>query len=401
MGFFRGFARGRRQKLAEQVAKQQEKINKLRIEELTFKLGVASEQAKAQQRVLNPPPPEFGNLSVSGALAAREEQANPQGLIGGPDAPANASLSEIMARAQTGKVSDLVRSGLISEFQKLQQLQQGQTPEGLGVSQAPLSPEGKQAADIINFADKFGPDSPESKILRERFAPTDPVATFGDVARTRGQFMKLSEKNLVSLNAFDNINVLSQDATGAGDIGMIFSFMKLLDPGSRVTEGEVALAGQVGGEAGQLMNLYNRLVKGERLTSIARQDMLFQSAQIARNVIGKQQSNELEFRDIATRDKMDPRNVVLFSEQVRQTADSIEGIQKPDRSLSETVKRAEESLSFVDEARKTVADLISPSPDTPIEQMSLSEIGAVDTSNMSADELARVEARMKELGALQ
>jgi len=129
MGFAESFLKAKALKLASQKQKQQEKLTNLQIQEAVLKLGAFSEQARAQDRVLNPPPPEFGNLSVSGALAAQEEQANPQGLIGGQDAPANASLSEIMARAQTGKVNDLVRSGLLDEFKKLQQFQGFRTQE--------------------------------------------------------------------------------------------------------------------------------------------------------------------------------------------------------------------------------------------------------------------------------
>ncbi len=62
--------------------------------------------------------------------------------------------------------------------------------------------------------------------------------------------------------------------SGAADISMIFAYMKMLDPTSVVREGEFATAENAGGVGTQVSNLYNRLLKGGRLTSDLRKNFL-------------------------------------------------------------------------------------------------------------------------------
>jgi hypothetical protein len=61
--------------------------------------------------------------------------------------------------------------------------------------------------------------------------------------------------------------VLASEETAAGDISLVFGFMKMLDPGSVVREGEFATAENAGGVPDRVINLYNRLRSGERLNT--------------------------------------------------------------------------------------------------------------------------------------
>lgn len=74
--------------------------------------------------------------------------------------------------------------------------------------------------------------------------------------------------------ATSQIVTLSQGKGSAmGDIGLIFSYMKALDPGSVVREGEQATAQNAAGVPEQIRNAYNRLVSGQRLSPEQRADM--------------------------------------------------------------------------------------------------------------------------------
>lgn len=76
-------------------------------------------------------------------------------------------------------------------------------------------------------------------------------------------------------NATRQIVTLAQgDNTAMGDIGLIFSYMKALDPGSVVREGEQASAQNAAGVPEQIRNAYNRLASGERLSPTQRTDMM-------------------------------------------------------------------------------------------------------------------------------
>ncbi len=58
--------------------------------------------------------------------------------------------------------------------------------------------------------------------------------------------------------SFKKLESASTLGTAQGDIGMIFAYMKLLDPNSTVREGEAAQAQQAPGVPTQILNMYNR-----------------------------------------------------------------------------------------------------------------------------------------------
>jgi len=62
--------------------------------------------------------------------------------------------------------------------------------------------------------------------------------------------------------------------TAAGDMGMIFGFMKVVDPGSTVREGEFATAQNAAGWPERMRNLYNRALEGTRLEEKQRADFI-------------------------------------------------------------------------------------------------------------------------------
>jgi len=77
--------------------------------------------------------------------------------------------------------------------------------------------------------------------------------------------------------AFRKIQKAGAKATAAGDMSLIFSFMKILDPGSTVREGEFATAQNAAGVQEKVLNLYNRALDGTRLGPAQRKDFLDQA----------------------------------------------------------------------------------------------------------------------------
>jgi hypothetical protein len=60
--------------------------------------------------------------------------------------------------------------------------------------------------------------------------------------------------------------VLASREDAAGDLALIFNYMKMLDPGSVVREGEFATAQNAAGVPDRIWNLYNKTITGERLS---------------------------------------------------------------------------------------------------------------------------------------
>jgi len=82
--------------------------------------------------------------------------------------------------------------------------------------------------------------------------------------------------------------VLATEDTAAGDISLIFNFMKMLDPGSVVRESEFATAQNAAGVPDRVKNIYNRALKGQRLTDVQKRNMISQSQSIFVNQLEQQ-----------------------------------------------------------------------------------------------------------------
>lgn len=74
--------------------------------------------------------------------------------------------------------------------------------------------------------------------------------------------------------AYDKVLNAAKLGSAAGDVALVFNFMKTLDPGSTVSSGEQASASNTTNVPGQIINTYNRLLTGERLNPEQRQEFL-------------------------------------------------------------------------------------------------------------------------------
>lgn len=81
--------------------------------------------------------------------------------------------------------------------------------------------------------------------------------------------------------AYEKVKQAGANPSPAGDLSLIFNYMKILDPGSVVREGEFANAQNAGGIDTKIRNLYNQIIDGTRLSPDQRQDFLNQSKNAA------------------------------------------------------------------------------------------------------------------------
>jgi hypothetical protein len=77
------------------------------------------------------------------------------------------------------------------------------------------------------------------------------------------------------------------------DVSMVFNYMKMLDPGSTVREGEYATAKNTTGIAGSIMNSYNKAVGGGFLSDAQRRDF----RQMAWKLFQEESSNVQELNE--------------------------------------------------------------------------------------------------------
>lgn len=111
-----------------------------------------------------------------------------------------------------------------------------------------------------------------------------------------------------------SLEALSKNPSAASDIAIIFSFMKILDPQSVVREGEFATAQNAAGVPDRVVNVYNRILSGQRLNDNQRNDFLTQARSLAQTQSQQYQRVIDQYRDTAQRLRVDPRNVILDQE---------------------------------------------------------------------------------------
>ncbi len=101
--------------------------------------------------------------------------------------------------------------------------------------------------------------------------------------------------------AYGRLVASAKDPSAAGDLSLIFNYMKILDPGSTVREGEFATAQEAGGVGERVIATYNGLLNGQRLTPAQRADFLDRGKRLYEDAETQYQGLYDQFAGIATR----------------------------------------------------------------------------------------------------
>lgn len=111
--------------------------------------------------------------------------------------------------------------------------------------------------------------------------------------------------------AYEKVQSSASNNSPAGDLSLIFNYMKMLDPGSVVREGEFATAQNAAGVPDRVVNMYNKILNGERLNPTQRKDFFNQAGNTFNAQMAQQERFNQGFRDLATSYGLNPNQVVL------------------------------------------------------------------------------------------
>ncbi|MGU3407691.1 hypothetical protein [Methylobacterium brachiatum] len=100
----------------------------------------------------------------------------------------------------------------------------------------------------------------------------------------------------------------------ASDISLVFGYMKMLDPGSVVREGEYATAKNAAGVPERVMNAYNKALNGEFLSDTQRKDFLGQASELYGTARKTAEGVAERYRNLATSYGADPGRSVYLPE---------------------------------------------------------------------------------------
>ena len=163
---------------------------------------------------------------------------------------------------------------------------------GQAPAAAPTAPAAAPSAGPVPLIAGTGKAFAREKDLRATF--TTEMKPFTDLAQ-----------------AFRKVEAAALNPSAAGDISLVYGYMKILDPGSTVMQGEQATAANAGGVSDRVRAMYNKALTGETLADNVRQDFYAQSRNLIESQRPLQQDISERYGLIATQNKLDPNQIVF------------------------------------------------------------------------------------------
>jgi hypothetical protein len=184
-----------------------------------------------------------------------------------------------------------------------------------------FSPTGEEIASVPAEPDELTPRdvSPtetgwfdgQGNLVKTTRRIEDPSKMLEDITKLGNSFRAETRDQAAVASAFGRVQESGTDPSAAGDIALIFSFMKMVDPGSVVREGEFATAQNAGGIPDRTRALYNRLLNGERLSTPQRTDFVNRARRLAEASRRELRHIMDKFSQRALRTGVDPSDIVI------------------------------------------------------------------------------------------
>lgn len=161
--------------------------------------------------------------------------------------------------------------------------------------------------DHLNLEkDKFDFDKSKQPAVKQKEA-----AEIASSLRKERSMLPTTKATQEVAVAFNKIQSSLKNPSPAGDMALVFNYMKMLDPGSTVREGEYATAQNATGVPGQVLNAYNRALKGESLNPDQRKDFSGQAGKLYKAQLQVQQQIDSQYSTLAKKSGIDPKDVLL------------------------------------------------------------------------------------------
>jgi hypothetical protein len=265
-----------------------------------------------------------GLSSIVSALPGAKEMFEAAGKFG--DEQRAAALQPFKLREQT---ADTIIKEVQAKF----------APEklgaDLGLTQAQINQAKASAAASNAAAAKSGAEAKralaEAGQISSGIIPSDkrPEAE----AKFRKEYSEQTKGYQDIKSAYGRI--LSSNDSAVGDLSLIFGYMKMLDPGSVVREGEFATAQNAAGVPDRIQNIYNKVMSGERLSESQRKSFKGQAGRLYETAQTQEKTVRKGIERMANGYGLSPANIFYEasdtppSEPVAKPNDSGKGKGKP------------------------------------------------------------------------
>ena len=193
----------------------------------------------------------------------------------------------------------------------------GGAGRGAGLTAPMPAPAGAPGAVVAPTVPGAAPRAPTAPAAGAA-APTGPQPiipgtgkAFGNEKDLRTEFTTQMKPYVELAQAFRKVEAAALNPLAAGDISLVYGYMKILDPGSTVMQGEQATAQNAGGVPDRIRATYNKALTGESLADNVRLDFYSQ----ARNLIESQRQMAADvgdrYKQYADAYKLDSNQIVF------------------------------------------------------------------------------------------
>lgn len=169
---------------------------------------------------------------------------------------------------------------------------------------------------VESIAGKPGEAEPTITLKPTAMSPAD-RQTFGTKLRT--EFNTLSKDFRTIRDSYGRVLASTEDPSAAGDLALIFNYMKILDPGSVVRESEFANAAASGSLGQRWIAVGRKLLAGERLSPKMRADFADRAKRLFKSQKNIQSRLIKKYSGLAERSGISAKDVITEIEMKQQT----------------------------------------------------------------------------------
>jgi hypothetical protein len=251
-------------------AKAASETNMIRQGELRLKKEAQS-QEKADRQILQKFSEDLISETTDPAIVSQVEEARPGMFALGNEAQRNRFLDFQQEQQPKVAVGELGSS----DFARVAR-ERGFDPTLAGQRFMSLQ---KAEAEL---ADSTLDDETKEVALRKEIETSRQLfeKPLANIAEDFGKDQQVKDFKNVKVS-YDTIQSVAENPTAAGDLSLIFAYMKVLDPNSSVREGEFANAQNAAGVPERVRNLFNQWKDGQRLSDEQRNDFVLQARKLA------------------------------------------------------------------------------------------------------------------------
>lgn len=237
------------------------------------------------------------------ALLAKNPNVTPELL---------ASLNGLQLRELSKTGTSQINAEVMADYRNRALTQQEENAEAARKLQLYALAQGWNLANLtLEQRERLAKMEAEAKAAKDAKEATD--KTSEREGKLRGEILNLApvkEYQLAGIG-LDKVRNAAKDPTPAGDIALIFGYMKTIDPTSVVRETEFATAQNAAGVPDRVRNLYNNLKSGERLNPEQRKEFISSAESQFHAYENRAKGLVSGYRELAAREGLNPENIIL------------------------------------------------------------------------------------------